>query len=120
MEKLNIPQGKYHTNELQTRVECDNRLVATCLDGEGNAFTTASQNIDKQKALAVLFSDAGNNYNTTGKSPSELKQERDELLEALREIKNSEHGTYKGTATYLKKVASDAIENFLTKHSTNV
>lgn len=112
MEKLNIPQGKYHTNELQTRVECDNRLVATCLDGEGNAFTTASQNIDKQKALAVLFSDAGNTYNTTGYTPSQLLEQKEELLEAIKWCWDN--------CEFQTKSGGERLRNLLKKHSKDV
>lgn len=103
MTNLNIPKGEYHTNELQTRVECDNRLVATCLDGEGNAFTNQSQNIDKQKALAVLFSDAGNTYQKCHKLPSQFLEENERMKEALEYfVKRCEEGSIRSITTYRK------------------
>lgn len=70
-------------------------------------------------ADAKLIRDAFNTHNTTGKTPSELMQERDELLEALTKGRDMCDMLRFPTEEELKSFSKMATE-LIQKHSTNV
>ena len=85
--KLNVTKGVVTASkkvsrdtilaEYSSRVYNDNGEPMAIVIGRSESET---------KDNALLVEDSFNTHNTTGKTPSELMQERDELLEALRNL----------------------------------
>ena len=83
MDKLNITQGEWkkhyygeHGNR-QCRIHADNVSIIKVFQ------------IDEADANADLIADAGTTYNATPILPSELLKQRNELLNALFELRNA-------------------------------
>lgn len=88
MKKLNVTQGEwkprksYDTEKRMDIFEIDsiNHASELATVWTGGLMTNA-----EAEANAILIADAGTTYNKCGKLPSELLEERNELVEALKE-----------------------------------
>ena len=91
---MNITEGKwlnnYHANFTQFEIEAKGKSVASLRHKPDSVFFAVEK---EAKANAELIADAGNTAQKCNLLPSELLQQRDELLAALDKMINTWHTT---------------------------
>lgn len=116
--ETNITKGKWKVAQLNNSEIGKDGAILHVVSGKalyGNEICAMFQDRRKNKANAKLIADAGTTANKCGLFPSELLEQRNELLEALKSITYYWNTPNKGSLNehveHSLKLAEQAIKN---------
>lgn len=91
----NVTKGIARINpKSKTSVEIAETGRSLCTTG-GYFYNKEADKVDAEnEANALLYLDAHNTHNATGYTPSELKQQRDELMEFVTHVRSYSEDSY--------------------------
>jgi hypothetical protein len=110
MEKLTITKKPVYAYEIEVRVSDETEaIVSQCYDDSN--YHISEINLQMAKSHSILLADSINTYQQCETLPSELLRQRDEVMKALKQIKEmSDPGDYLTALLDCKKIASETLK----------